>query len=95
MTNNFISDVFDGNMCENMFEKNPETKCVLYENERCNGAEGLKEFHDGERLSNVKNQTLFDVESIFVRKGCRFTIQVIVPYSAVYFDVMITFNVHI
>ena len=74
MTNNFISDVFDGNMCENMFEKNPETKCVLYENERCNGAEGLKEFHDGERLSNVKNQTLFDVESIFVRKGCRFTL---------------------
>ena len=74
MTYSLISDAFDGNMCQNVFEKDPETNCVLYENERCDGREGLKELHDGERLWNVENQTLFNVESISLRKGCRLTL---------------------
>ena len=47
-----------------------EADCVLYDDEHCDGEEGVLEMREGESFMNATLDLEFDVESISVRKGC-------------------------
>ena len=51
------------------FNVHPDASCILYDDEYCQGDEGIKEMLSGESLKEV--QEIFDIESISIRKGCQ------------------------
>ena len=44
--------------------------CVLYDDEHCDGEEGVKAMRQGDSFTNATLDLKFDVESVSVRKGC-------------------------
>ena len=49
----------------------PDAACVLYDDEYCDGEEGVKELRSGEFFMDSLE---FDVESVSIRKGCRLNV---------------------
>ena len=47
-----------------------DAACVLYDDEYCDGEEGVMEMRLGESFMNATLDLEFDVESVSVRKGC-------------------------
>ena len=47
-----------------------DADCVLYDDEHCDGEEGVIEMRRGEYFMNATLDLEFDVESVSVRKGC-------------------------
>ena len=67
-------------MCRGTFYNHPEADCILYDDEYCDGDEGLKIMANGKTLYDVTSERgvqrreetddPFSVESLSVRKGC-------------------------
>ena len=56
------------NACKDAFAvTHPSADCILYDDEDCDGSEGVKEMRQG---AFVLNKLDFDVESVSIRKGC-------------------------
>ena len=53
---------------------NQHASCILYDGQKCNGKEGLKELSNGADVTNVKEMLHFNVESVSVRHGCQLTV---------------------
>jgi len=51
--------------------KGPTPACILYDDENLDGREGYKEMDDGDQIGRFEKRTGFDVESLFVKKGCQ------------------------
>ncbi len=47
---------------------------MLYDDERLDGSQGLKGMRGGENISDFESNFKFDVESIFIKKGCELQI---------------------
>ena len=58
--------------CKTIFQSHPDSFCIVYDDEECKGADGLKAFDKDEIITEPPES--FDVESISVRKGCQFTV---------------------
>jgi len=57
-----------GKTCKDVFKRTYRgASCILYDDEDCDGNEGVKEMKQNEFLINPLG---FDVESVSVRKGC-------------------------
>ena len=57
-----------GNGCKNVFKNaHSGAACILYDDDNCNGEDGVKKMSPGEVLMSSLE---FDVESVSVRKGC-------------------------
>ena len=60
--------MISGNACKDVFKStHPGADCILYDDENCDGEEGVKELRRGESFMRSLE---FDVESVSVRKGC-------------------------
>ena len=46
----------------------------MYDDEKCNGEEGVKEMKNGDVAMNIETVLGFDVESVSIRQGCKLTI---------------------
>jgi hypothetical protein len=57
-----------------MRRMHPQTSCVLYDGQKCNGKDGLKELSNRDNLVDVKRILEFDIESVSVRHGCQLTL---------------------
>ena len=60
--------------CSKIFETYPGADCILYDDEKCDGAEGIKVMKDGDKATNFEETYGFDVESISIKKGHKLTI---------------------
>ena len=60
--------------CKKDFDDNPATSCILYDSAKCNGEELDYQMKNEEEISDFRNMTSWDVESIFVRSGCQLTV---------------------
>ena len=65
--NNEIEEDF----CQDIFDKNPDVDCVLYDDERCDGDKGIKKLKSGDVVTNIEETLGFDVESVSIKKGCQ------------------------
>jgi len=64
----YQSSPYQGNACKDVFKsKYRGASCILYDDENCDGEEGMKEMAQGDFLMSSLG---FDVESVSVRKGC-------------------------
>ena len=61
-------------LCPTTFDTYPDASCILYDDEKCNGQEGVKEMGNGDIAMNIEIMYSFDVESVSVRQGCTLTI---------------------
>jgi len=60
--------------CKETFSKHTTADCILYDDEECDGDEGVKEMRRGGVLLTAKTVLPFDVESVSIRKGCQLTV---------------------
>ena len=58
--------------CDKVFQTYPDSFCIVYDNEECNGEDGRKLFDNGEVMA--RPQKSFDIESISIKKGCQLTV---------------------
>ena len=61
-------------LCPDTFSLYPNARCILYDDEKCNGAEGMKQMGNGDDITNIEMRYSFDVESISIKRGCEMTI---------------------
>ena len=61
-------------LCPTTFDTYPDASCILYDDEKCNGQEGVKEMGNGDIAMNIETMYSFDIESVSVRQGCTLTI---------------------
>ena len=61
-------------LCPTTFDTYQDASCILYDDEKCNGQEGVKEMGNGDIAMNIETMYSFDVESVSVRQGCTLTI---------------------
>ena len=61
-------------LCPTTFDTYPDASCILYDDEKCNGQEGVKEMGNGDIAMNIETMYSFDVESVSIRQGCTLTI---------------------
>ena len=61
-------------VCPFTFNTYPNASCILYDDENCNGDEGVKEMNNGDVALNFESMTGFDVESVSIKQGCKLTI---------------------
>ena len=47
---------------------------MLYDDEGCDGDEGIKKLKNGDVVKNIEETLGFDVESVSIKKGCRLKI---------------------
>ena len=57
-----------------VFETYPEADCILYDDEKCDGAEGIKVLKSGDVATKIKVTYNFTVESISIKKDHKLTI---------------------
>ena len=60
--------------CPDTFYSHPNAACILYDDERCVGQEGMKEMGNGETIFDIGDKMDYDVESVSVRQGCQLVI---------------------
>jgi len=60
--------------CKETFAKHTPADCILYDDEECDGDEGVQEMRRGGVLLTAKTVLPFDVESVSIRKGCQLTV---------------------
>ena len=46
----------------------------MYDDERCDGDEGIKKLKSGDVVSNIEEMLGFDIESVSIKKGCQLKI---------------------
>ena len=61
-------------LCKNIFEEHSSAGCILYDDEKCDGSDGIKILAAGELLMTDTTALDFDVESISIKKGCHMTV---------------------
>ena len=61
-------------LCPVTFDTYPGASCILYDDEKCNGQEGVKEMGNGDVIMNIEAMYGFDVESVSIKQGCKLTI---------------------
>ena len=61
-------------LCPFTFNTYPEASCILYDDEKCNGDEGVKVMGNGDVALNFESINGFDVESVSIKQGCKLTI---------------------
>ena len=61
-------------VCPFTFNTYPNANCILYDDENCNGDEGVKEMSNGDIEINFESMNGFDVESVSIKQGCKLTI---------------------
>ena len=59
----YILDDISEDRCNEAFINHSEDSCILYDDDRCDGEEGLKAMRNGASLMNVVKLVDFDVES--------------------------------
>ena len=62
------------NFCPESFFKHPDASCILYDDEKCDGEEGMKQMVNGDIVTNIEATFGFDIESVSIRKGCKLTV---------------------
>ena len=60
--------------CQDIFHENSDAKCILYDDENCDGYDGIKKLKNGDVVKNIEEKFGFDVESISIKKGCQLTV---------------------
>ena len=61
-------------LCPTTFNTYQDASCILYDDEKCNGQEGVKEMGNGDIAMNIETMYSFDVESVSVRQSCTLTV---------------------
>ena len=61
-------------LCPFTFNTYPDASCILYDDEKCNGDEGVKVMGNGDVALNFESINGFDVESVSIKQGCKLTI---------------------
>ena len=72
--NSLFLDDTKTDFCKVAFNKHPSADCILYDDEECDGEEGVKEMRRGSVLFDVETELDFDVESVSIRAGCLLTV---------------------
>ena len=68
-------DTDDEKRCENIFERYPESDCLLFDDEHCDDEDWVRAFSNGTQWSagsSIKFSN--DGESVSVREGCTLTV---------------------
>ena len=60
--------------CSVVFDTYPDADCILYDDEKCDGTEGMKLMKNGDTEINFEATYHFDVESVSIKKGHKLTI---------------------
>ena len=60
--------------CLKVFETYPEADCILYDDKKCDGDEGINAMENGDVAKNFEDTYNFTVESISIKKGHKLTI---------------------
>ena len=60
--------------CPDTFYSHPNAACILYDDERCDGQEGMKEMGNGETTFDIRDKLNYDIESVSVRQGCQLAV---------------------
>ena len=68
-----IDDV-EEEFCKEAFVEDSGASCILYDDEKCDGSEGVKELTNGALLLTDTTALDFDVESISIKKGCQLSV---------------------
>merc|ERR1711944_235996 len=63
-----------GDLCEEIFLRHANASCILYDDEKCDGSEGIRKLSAGESFVNGTTAPGFDVESISIKDGCQIKI---------------------
>ena len=69
--------------------RHPDASCILYDDEDCNGEDGIRKMANGESILDVEKKSFksedreeFDVESVSVKKGCQLIVNTGIYYYA-------------
>jgi hypothetical protein len=74
-------DSEDQDLCKEVFVAHSAAGCILYDDSKCKGKEGMKTMSSGGFLLTDQTELEWDVESVSIRKGCQLSI-----YSGKRFD---------
>ena len=69
-----VLNILEKDRCPVTFNNYPDASCILYDDENCNGDEGIKEMGNGDVALNFESMNGFDVESVSIKQGCKLTI---------------------
>ena len=58
-------------LCDQSFTKYPDASCILFDNDFCDGSDGLIELTNGGMINNIEARSGLDIESFAVREGCK------------------------
>ena len=61
-------------LCKDIFVRHSNASCILYDDEKCDGSEGIRKLSAGESFVNGTTALGFDVESISIKDGCQIKI---------------------
>ena len=64
----------ESDRCPDTFYSHPNAACILYDEERCDGQEGMKEMGNGETAYDIDETLEYGIESVSVRQGCQLVI---------------------
>ena len=101
----FYSDKTDDveieeNFCPESFFKHPDASCILYDDEKCDGEEGMKQMVNGDIVTNIEATFGFDIKSVSIRKGCKLTVHAgkykhkILQFIMIYGELLVQNNIN-
>ena len=61
-------------LCVKIFNRNPTARCILYDEEWCNGLDGYVTLKDGKSFEKAHEGTRWGVESVSIKRGCQLTL---------------------
>ena len=64
----------ESDRCSDTFYSHPNAACILYDEERCDGQEGIKEMGNGVTIYDIGETLEYGIESVSVRQGCQLVI---------------------
>ena len=64
----------EADRCPDTFYSHPNAACILYDDERCDGMEGMKEMGNGETTYDIGENLEYDIESVSIRQGCQLVV---------------------
>ena len=73
-----------------MFVTHPAAGCILYDDSKCYGEEGMQTMSSGGFLLTDQTELGWDVESVSIRKGCQLSI-----YSGIKWAIAIYFSTYL
>jgi len=69
-----LGDNVKEDLCKDIFVRHSNASCILYDDEKCDGSEGIRKLSAGESFVNGTTALGFDVESISIKDGCQIKI---------------------